>query len=339
MLTKTFRFSSASTEYYFAENFHKIEEIVDVKNSIVITDENIFKHYSTILGRFRTIVLTPGEESKTQSTVDFIISRLIEMEANRQTILIGIGGGVITDITGYTASIYMRGIRFGFVPTSLLAMVDASIGGKNGVDVGVYKNLVGTIRQPVFLFYDIMFLQTLPDKEWKNGFAEIIKHGCILDKRMFKDLETNNPEKYRSKKKLVFQLIQENAFLKSTIVKEDEFETGNRKLLNFGHTIGHALEKKYNLSHGEAVSIGMAYDAHISANLARFKHKERVLNIIEKYGLPSQQDFNKSEVFEIMKMDKKRNVDSVQYILLKTIGRSVIHTIPFTKLEEIFFAL
>ncbi len=134
---------------------------------------------------WNTIVLKPGEEYKVQATVDAVIEELIDMEADRKTTLVGVGGGVVTDITGYVASVYMRGISFGFIPTSVLALVDASIGGKNGIDVGVYKNMVGVIRQPAFLLYDMVFLKSLPQTEWENGFAEIIKHACIKDAAMF----------------------------------------------------------------------------------------------------------------------------------------------------------
>src|SRR4029453_11405680 len=155
-----------------------------------------------------TIILQPGEEYKVQETVNTIVQQLIEIEADRKFTLVGVGGGVITDLTGYAASVYMRGIKFGFVPTSLLAMVDASIGGKNGIDVGVYKNLVGTIRQPSFILYDPVFLNTLPQSEWINGFAEIIKHACIKDAAMFKELQTNSLKKYQDRKTLVCRLIQ-----------------------------------------------------------------------------------------------------------------------------------
>ena len=155
---------------------------------------------------------------------DLIIEQLIGFEADRSTTLIGVGGGVVTDLTGYVASIYMRGIRFGFVPTSLLAMVDASIGGKNGVDVGDYKNLVGSIRQPSFLLYDYNFLKSLPDIEWSNGFAEIIKHACILDQQSFKLLAKNHLQSIKKDKKLLASIIEKNVLLKTSVVKKDEFE-------------------------------------------------------------------------------------------------------------------
>jgi 3-dehydroquinate synthase len=160
----------------------------------------------------------------------------------------------------------MRGIRFGFVPTSILAMVDASIGGKNGIDVGTYKNMVGLIRQPEFLLYDYSFLKSLPKAEWINGFAEIIKHACIKDASMFRLLEAYKLNDFQKDKTLLNKLIQRNALLKSKVVVEDEFETGDRKLLNFGHTFGHAIENTYQLPHGHAVAVGMVMACMISAS-------------------------------------------------------------------------
>ncbi|RYF92903.1 MAG: iron-containing alcohol dehydrogenase, partial [Chitinophagaceae bacterium] len=192
-----YQFSSAPTDFYFAGGISQLKAITDVKSTILITDENIFNAHAKRFKGWNTIVLKPGEEFKVQATVDAVIEQLIEMEVDRKTMLVGVGGGVITDITGYVASVYMRGLRFGFLPTSLLALVDASIGGKNGIDVGVYKNMVGTIRQPAFILHDMVFLNTLPQKEWENGFAEIIKHACIRDATMFKQLEENSFKTYQ----------------------------------------------------------------------------------------------------------------------------------------------
>src|SRR5690606_7843600 len=174
MKKKTFRFSSGSTDFYFAGGFRQLSQLCDPRSTVLVTDENVFNAHQSRFKRWKTIVLKAGERYKIQATVDDIIRQLIELEADRKTTLVGVGGGVITDITGYAASIYMRGIRFGFVPTSLLALVDASIGGKNGIDVGIYKNMAGVIRQPAFILHDMIFLKTLPEAEWENGFAEII---------------------------------------------------------------------------------------------------------------------------------------------------------------------
>ena len=331
----TYKFSNSSTDYYLAYGFSHLKEFVDQKNAVIITDENVFRDHQKRLKNWRVIVLPPGEEQKTQATVDSIIAQLITMEADRKTILVGVGGGVITDITGYTASIYMRGIKFGFIPTTLLSMVDASIGGKNGIDVGVYKNLVGTIRQPSFILHDLIFLNSLPQSEWINGFAEIIKHACIKDASMFRELETNSLKKYQNRKLLVCKLIQRNAILKTRVVQQDEFEKGDRKLLNFGHTLGHALENQYELAHGQAISIGMTYACAISKQMTGFKETERVVRVLERYGLPTYAKFDKQKVYNVLKMDKKREQKEISYVLLEKIGKGVIETISLDKLEKI----
>lgn len=335
MQKQTFKFSSAHTDIYFANSISKLKEIVDVQHAVFITDENVFNAHQKKFKSYNTIILKAGEAFKIQSTIDAIIDQLIEFKADRKTTLIGVGGGVITDLTGYVASIYMRGIQFGFVPTTLLALVDASIGGKNGIDVGVYKNIVGVTKQPSFILHDMLFLNTLPEAEWQNGFAEIIKHACINDAAMFKTLQSNNLKFYSSKKKEVCLLIQRNAKLKLKIVQQDEFEQGNRKLLNFGHTLGHALENQYQLSHGQAISIGITYASEISKQLLGFKQTETVAQVLQQYGLPTYAAFNKQKVFEVLKMDKKRELADINYILLEKIGKAIILPIPLNDLENL----
>ena len=335
MQRKTFTFSEKKTVYYFNAEFSLLEQLVDPAKTVIVTDENIFNAHWRKLKGWKTIVLQPGEENKIQSTVDSIIQQLIDFGADRKTFLIGLGGGVVTDITGYAAAVYMRGISFGFVPVSLLAMVDASIGGKNGIDVGPYKNLAGTIRQPEFLLYDSSFLKSLPQAEWVNGFAEIIKHACIKDARLFKELEEHNVKFYKNDKDALSSLVQKNAVIKSNVVMADEFEKGERKLLNFGHTWGHAIETNYSLPHGHAVSIGMVMACRISEKLAGFSHTERVISILEQYGLPVEMEVDKKKVFEVLKMDKKKVNTSMSYVLLNDIGKAVIKSVPLAKLEEL----
>jgi 3-dehydroquinate synthase len=335
MEKQTFKFSSSSTNIFFANGISHLKEIIDVKHAVFITDENVFKHHPKKFKGFNTIVLKAGEEFKTQQTVDSVIQQLIAFEADRKTILVGVGGGVVTDITGYVASIYMRGIQFGFVPTTLLALVDASIGGKNGIDVGVYKNIVGVTRQPSFILHDLIFLNTLPETEWQNGFAEIIKHACIKDAAMFKELQSHDLKYYRSKKKELCLLIQRNAKIKLTVVQKDEFEQADRKLLNFGHTLGHALENQYELSHGQAISIGMTYASEISQQLLGFKQIDAVVKVLAQYGLPTYANFDKQKVFGVLKMDKKRARKEMNYILLEKIGKGIVLPIPLNDLEKI----
>jgi 3-dehydroquinate synthase len=332
MQKKVFRFSNSSVDYYFEGRISQIKEVVGSAKTIFVTDENVFAAHEKQFKNKSVIVLKAGEEHKNQSTVDSVIRQLIEMEADRKTVLVGVGGGVVTDITGYVASIYMRGIPFGFVPTSLLAMVDASIGGKNGIDVGVYKNMVGIIRQPSFLLFDPSLLQTLPDSEWRNGFAEIIKHASIKDAAMFKQLEQNDLAFYQKKKRELSALIKRNALLKTKVVEQDEFEKADRKLLNFGHTLGHALENQYNFSHGQAISIGMAYASRLSQKFVQFKSVDRVVSLLDQYGLPTFAEFDKEKVISVLKMDKKKTKDSINFILLEKIGKAFIKEISIKEL-------
>src|SRR6476620_1065016 len=322
MKKNSLQFTTRKVDYYFDASFADIDLLIPKEQQIYITDENIFQSLQSKFKGRKVIVVPSGEAHKNQSTVDSIISQLMQAGADRQTFLIGVGGGVVTDLTGYVATIYMRGIRFGFIPTTVLAMVDASIGGKNGIDVGAYKNIVGTIQQPVFLLYDVSLLKTLPVEEWVNGFAEIIKHAAIKDAKMFSELESSSFAKYRRDKALMSALIQRNALLKSKVVQEDEFETSVRRLLNFGHTIGHAIETNNKLSHGHAVAIGMVEASKLSATLKKFKDASRLTALIDRYGLPTEAYYDKIQAIGMLRMDKKKVSSSMNFVLLERIGKA-----------------
>lgn len=330
-----YTFSGKTTTCYLDADFSYLEKLVDREQAVLITDEHIFASQQKKFGGWNTIVINAGEQFKVQATVDSIIEQLIDFGADRKTWLIGVGGGVVTDLTGYVAAIYMRGLSFGFVPSSILSMVDASIGGKNGIDVGMYKNLVGTIRQPAFLLYDYSLLKTLPKEEWINGFAEIIKHAAIRDAALFRELEKNKLTLYQKDKKALARLIRRNVAIKCRVVEKDEFEHGERRLLNFGHTLGHAVENLYKLSHGQAISIGMAVACMISEEFTNFKDTDRVIGTLKRYGLPTQAEFDAKAVMNVLRMDKKRVKESMNYILLNRIGQGVVKVIPIVQLEKI----
>lgn len=336
MKKKAVSFPGKIVQYYFDASFDHLQKIVDKEKVVLITDEHVFSSHQKKFKGWNTIVLKPGEAYKVQQTVDMIIDQLIEMGADRKTILVGVGGGVITDITGYVAGIFMRGIDVGYVPTSLLAMVDAAIGGKNGIDVGVYKNMVGLIRQPSFLLYDYSFLKTLPLAEWQNGFAEIIKHACIKDAAMFKELQQHRLSDYKKDISLLKKLIERNVMLKTKVVLADEREQGERKLLNFGHTLGHAIENMYELSHGQAISIGMTYATIISQQLKGFKDTDAVVSLLANYGLPTFAGFDAKKAFRVLQKDKKKDDVSIHYILLEKTGKAVVQPLLFVQLKEIF---
>ncbi len=339
MLKKTFSFSTSKTVCYFDASLAQIGNLVEKDRSVFITDQHIFDLHKKYFKGTKCIHIPAGESFKVQYIVDQIIEQLIGFGVDRQTTIIGVGGGVVTDITGYVASVYMRGIPFGFVPTSILGMVDASIGGKNGIDIGNYKNMVGVIRQPGFLFYDVSLLQSLPSEEWVNGFAEIIKHAAIKDQSLFKELEKNSINSYRKNKKALTDLIRRNVMIKSGIVQKDEFEGNERRLLNFGHTLGHAVENVYKLPHGHAISIGMKAACLISEDMLNFKGTARVTGLLRQYGLPVDIPVDFGKVVEIMRMDKKKTRDIMHYVLLEKIGNAVIKPIPMNHLEKLLYSI
>lgn len=336
MIQQEIKIDGHSVQYVFDATFSELNKICDMTSAILVTDEHVMAAHTHKFKSWRTIVLQPGEEFKQQYAVDSLLQQLINLQVDRSTTLVGVGGGVVTDMTGYAASVYMRGIKVGFVPTTLLAMVDASIGGKNGVDVGHFKNLVGTIRQPSFLLYDTQLLQTLPEDEWQNGFAEIIKHAAIKNASMFKLLEKNDLSFFQKKKVALKELVMQNALLKTNVVKKDPFEKGERKLLNFGHTLGHAIENDNKLSHGQAVAIGMVYAAHLSQEVKGFKDSLRLINTIEQYGLPTHAQVNMQRALQNIRMDKKRVKEIVHFVLLEKLGKGVVEPIAIKKLEQFF---
>jgi 3-dehydroquinate synthase len=330
-----YKFSGKTTTCYLDADFGYLAKLVDQEHTVLITDEHLFALQKKRFVGWNTIVINAGEQFKVQETVDSIVDQLIELGADRKTTLIGVGGGVVTDITGYVAAIYMRGVPVGYVPTSILAMVDAAIGGKNGIDVGVYKNMVGTIRQPQFLLYDYSLLKSLPKEEWINGFAEIIKHAAIKDAALFRELEKNKLTTYQKDKAALAKLIRRNVVIKSDVVEKDEFEQGERRLLNFGHTLGHAIENLYRLSHGQAISIGMVVAAMISEQFTPFGDTDRIIAAFKRYGLPTLTEFDTRDVMNVLKKDKKKVRDSMNYVLLNKIGQGVVKQIPIVELEKL----
>ena len=290
--------------------------------------KNVNRLYEKLFDGFKAVIVIPaGEKYKNVHTIQEITSQLVIAEAHRKTVLLGVGGGMITDITGFVAGIYMRGLSFGFVPTTLLGMVDAAIGGKNGVNYGFQKNLLGTIQQPRFILSDPAFLQTLPETEWSNGFAEVIKYACLFDAALFEELEQQDISYYQTDEQALSLLTQRCVEWKNKIVLEDEHENGKRKLLNFGHTAGHAIETLYQLPHGYSVGLGMIIACIISEQRTGLDKtvRERLVAVLEKYKLPIIQSIAPEKLVDILKLDKKRNEEHIDYILLNNIGDAIIY--------------
>jgi 3-dehydroquinate synthase len=335
MKQRKFKIGAAVTTCYFSCQFSYLKKLVPIEHAVLLTDQHVYKAHASSFKGWNRIVLKAGELYKIQPTVDAIIEQLTKLKADRQTWLIGVGGGVITDLAGYIGAIYMRGVKVGFVPTTLLAMVDAALGGKNGIDHGTNKNLVGTIRQPAFLLYDTKFLKTLPEKEWKNGFAEIIKHAVCFKPNLFRALEKNNLSYYQKNKRAIEILIEKNASIKLSTVQQDETEQGIRSILNFGHTLGHAIEMVYEVSHGEAISLGMVAAATLSSKLNGFMDATRLQLLLAQYGLPTVASYDLTKLKRVMEMDKKKTGKKVRYILLEKIGKARPQLLPFSTLEKL----
>lgn len=325
-----------NVECLFYSDFSILREQFPPETTVFLTDRNVMAAHGGRFAGYRTIVIEAGEPYKQQATIDEVLKKLVDWEVNKQDTLIGVGGGVITDLAGFAASIYKRGIPLVLVPTSLLAMIDAALGGKNGIDIGHYKNMAGTVYQPQAIWYDFSFLDSLPLDEWRNGMAEMIKHACIADEGMFSFLESLNLHKIVDDRALIADLVERNVGIKMDIVTKDEFDRADRQLLNFGHTIGHAIEKIMHMPHGHAVSIGMVSACALSEKAAdlHFGDAARIVALLASYGLPVDTETDIEKVFEVLKKDKKRSGNFINFVFIDKIGHAFTKEIPVSFIRE-----
>jgi 3-dehydroquinate synthase len=331
----TVSFPSGIVSFYTA-SAHEIDNIYKGRDVILLTDEHVAAAQPALFAHRKAIIIPAGEQYKNLQTVEYICMQLLRLEATRSSVLVGVGGGVITDIAGFVAATYMRGITFGFVPASVLAMVDAAIGGKNGVNIGLHKNITGTITQPHSLIFDISLLSTLPAAEWSNGFAEVIKYACLFDASLFGELAQHDVRYYMNNPAAMQQVIDTCVGWKNRVVVADEHEKGERKLLNFGHTAAHAIENLYDLPHGQAVAIGMMIAMKLSEEVMGMdgQHTAQLRTILQQYGLPVTYNIDVARAMDILEMDKKRAAGMIDYILLEDIGKAVIKPLPFDIIEK-----
>jgi 3-dehydroquinate synthase len=322
---------------YVGEKLRNVSKYIPVERTVIITDSNVSAHYLGDFPPCPVITIGIGEKNKTLETVKEIFARLLELEIQRSSFILGIGGGIVCDITGFVASTYLRGIRFGFVSTTLLSQVDASVGGKNGVNFEGYKNMIGVFNQPEFVICDMELLRTLPKNELVNGFGEIVKHAAIGDKNMFEYIEAQYEKALDLNPEIIEKLVYDSVVIKSDVVNRDEKETGERRKLNFGHTFGHAIEKTLNMPHGEAISIGMVVAAALSVKrgLLSQKKADRLTSLIKKLKLPTSFNMNMNDVVDALGKDKKREGNSIYFILLEDIGKAVVKEIPIQELKTV----
>ena len=338
---------SASREYTIHIGSGLIDQIGTYARQIVspckvaiISDSNVWPLYgdavrnSLSASDFQTVnfVFSAGEESKNASTYIRILNFLAENRLTRSDLIIALGGGVTGDITGFAAATYLRGIRYIQSPTSLLAMVDSSVGGKTAIDLPAGKNLVGAFYQPSAVLCDIDTLSTLPQDVFIDGCAEVIKYGVLYDPCLFSHLEQNGLSFDRE------YVITRCVELKKAVVMEDEFDTGNRQMLNLGHTIGHAIEalSEYQISHGKAVAIGMSIVAAASAKQKTCTQHtaQSVLSLLELFGLPTKTSYSAEQLNNCALSDKKRAGSTIALIIPEEVGKCRIHSTPISQLQS-----
>ncbi|MGD9305360.1 MAG: 3-dehydroquinate synthase [Desulfobacterales bacterium] len=332
----TIKGQSKDSILLIGEHLKNADRYISGDRTVVITDTNVRSHFHKDFPAGEIISIGPGEVIKNLDTVKTLYGKLVELSADRSTFVIGIGGGVVCDICGFVASTYMRGMRFAYIPTTLLAQVDASVGGKTGVNLGGYKNLVGVFNQPEFVLCDFGLLKTLPVAEMRSGFAEIVKHAVIADEQLFDFLEQNFNEAIELDPAVIEKLVYESLVIKSTIVNADERETGKRRKLNFGHTFGHAIEKATGVNHGEAVSAGMVMASALSVEKGFLKETEhhRLKTLLEKIGLPTRLRVNMESVLDALGKDKKREGEAIHFVLLNAIGKAMIVEMFLNEIKE-----
>ena len=280
----------------------------------------------TGLTQLEVLVMEPGEEHKTLQTCENLWNQLSERGADRNSALINLGGGVVTDLGGFVACTFKRGIDFYNLPTTLLAMVDASVGGKTGIDLGALKNQIGIIEEPKQVIIDAQWLQTLPQEELRSGFAEMLKHGLISNKDYWEQLKSLP----KLEAATLAEFIKPSVAIKKQVVLEDPREKHLRKILNFGHTLGHAIESYYlthpekkRLLHGEAIAIGMVMEAYLGVSCCSFSNvaAEEIKKTFAQFYPPVEIDAQDREgILELLRHDKKNKAGRVNFVLLKSIG-------------------
>jgi 3-dehydroquinate synthase len=304
--------------------------------AVIVSDDNVFPLYGdAALGSFResgyqasSYILKNGEGSKNLNTVAELLGFLANEKVKRGDKLVALGGGVVGDITGFVSAIYLRGIDYIQIPTTILAAVDSSVGGKTGVDLSSGKNLVGAFHQPVIVLCDTNVFATLPKAVYADGMAEVIKHGMIADREMLLSLNDLSPG----------EICRRNVAIKARLVEQDEFDTGTRRLLNFGHTVGHAVEavSNYRVSHGSAVAVGMAVITRAveRSALTDSACQGDLIRALEAYGLPTCCDYPAKELAAAALHDKKRSGGTVTLVIPKKTGQAELCDIPVEQLEE-----
>lgn len=329
---------------YAGGSIDDIGSCTNLSKSIIVTDVNVHRLYADRFRGVPAIVIGTGEGVKTLSTVEQIMREFIALGADRNTFILGIGGGIVSDITGFAASIFMRGLDFGFVSTTLLSQVDASVGGKNGVNIDRLKNMAGVFCQPRFVICDHTMLATLPEEEYRNGMAEMIKTACLDSEGLYDFIWQQREELKRRDTGAVEEAVYRCAAFKASVVAQDERETGLRRILNLGHTAGHAVEKVHGVAHGHAVAAGIGFSLFMSQKFGLIESgaAEKIISMLRFFGLPAglsdaASAGDSAKLAAAASSDKKRDGNTVRFVLLEGIGRPLVREINLSDLDTLIY--
>ncbi|MDP4221953.1 MAG: 3-dehydroquinate synthase family protein [Bacteroidota bacterium] len=331
-------FNGSKSEILIGTSWESVSELIQESGVAIVTDSNVQRLYGEKFPDFPVLTIRPGEASKKLEVIEFLAERLIETGIDRTGFLLGIGGGVVCDITGFLASIYLRGIRCAFVSTSLLSQVDASIGGKNGVNLGSTKNVLGSFSQPEFVICDPVMLQTLPEDEYFSGLAELIKTAIIGNEKLFGLIENNYSGISKRDPDLLTMLESMAVNFKTAVVSEDEKESGLRRVLNFGHTYGHAIELYKSFRHGYAVASGMELAAAFSCSRGYLSKPEydRIIGLLKTFKLLRRHDLPDTQLKQLILRDKKRSGNDIYFVFAQGIGKAVVEKIAVDEVVDFY---
>lgn len=326
----------SKTSIFFSIDNSPLSEITATRNTAIISSRNLVDAYPSIFKGKKLIVIDDTEPHKNLATIEKIIAKLLELGIDRNSYIIGIGGGIVCDITGFVSHIYMRGVRFGLVPTTLLAMTDASIGGKNGVNFNENKNFIGSFDNPDFIIADSKFLHTLPEKQYLSGLGEIIKYALIGNSNILNLLKTNADKILNRNDETIKKLVSESVLTKIKIVEEDPDDKSIRHILNFGHTIGHSIELLEDIPHGLAVVKGMnaATDISVKLGILATDKAQQIKQLLTSFGYGISYKLGENHI-RLLSNDKKKEDSNIRFVLLEDIGKPQIRKMPVQQIIEL----
>lgn len=338
MKTETIHTTLGRSEIYTGENFQNIEKYIPCQKQLfVLIDENVNRIYKKHLSFSHQIIIPAGEESKSWEKVQMVYRGLLELGCNRNSFLLGVGGGVTCDLAGFVASTFMRGIEFGFISTTLLSQIDAAIGGKTAINLDGYKNIIGSFAIPRFVINDVRMLSSLPNLEIEHAMAELIKTAIVGSKELFLFIERYVDEILCLEEIFLLPAIEKAVEIKVKLVNEDVFDKGIRNYLNLGHTWGHAIEKTRHLKHGEAVALGLLFASKVSVHYGKLSEnkQKRIEKLISACQLGAGKQIDIEKAFQTLKYDKKKEADAVKFILIEDFGKVFSERITWGKMQQL----